>query len=701
MKKNIFSFIVLAFQAIIGFSQTNNYEHRCGTDLNLQRLIEADPSLLDKLNKEAKNSILLGQYKPKSQNDPYIIPVVFHVVHNGGNENISKAQILEQIATLNLDYMRLNADTTATRQIFKSRAGIPFVQFRLANLDPSGNCTDGIVRVRSILSENANDAVKAVSYWNSSKYLNIWVVKNIAVDQGQQGTTLGYAQFPNSGSAATDGVVVRGDYVGSTGTAAGNGNAGRTLTHEIGHILGLFHTFQGGCTPGFFSEDIDDTPPVNAANFGCNTNANSCTNDVPDLPDMIENYMDYSNGNCMNMFTNDQVTKMTGVLNVARQQLVSSANNIATGTADSIGSLCAPKAHFINNLNFVCAGTSVRFTDLSYNGVVENRQWAFDGGTPATSSDSVVNVSFATPGFYTISLTVSNSLGNNTKTISQLVKVVSDSAINSGSSVFEGFELADAQIPVVVENVENLGGTWQKSTNAFSGSKSFKITNYNNANPSGAIDNFTLLPIDMTQAGGNVLTFQVAYAQKPSTFSNPLSNEKLRVLVSTNCGQSWQPRLTKSGTTLSTAPQTSNGFSPTTPGQWRKEIVNLSAFASQKHLLVRFELTSSGGNNLYIDDINIGSAVGIEEFLDETELVISPNPANDMVKISLPLLKSARVSINILDVLGRGVVNVQHSELQAGQNSFEANLSNLTNGIYFIKLNLNNYSLSKKLIISK
>ena len=167
----------------------------------------------------------------QKSNATIIIPVVFHVLHEYGSENISKEQILDQLRTLNEDYKRTNPDTVNTPVPFKPLSGGLDIEFRLATIDPSGNCTDGINRLYTPLTNNARDNIKSLIYWPRNKYLNIWVVKSIQNSSGSTGTVLGYAQFPSSGSASTDGLVVRADYIGSIGTS----NDGRTLTHEVGH----------------------------------------------------------------------------------------------------------------------------------------------------------------------------------------------------------------------------------------------------------------------------------------------------------------------------------------------------------------------------------------------------------------------------------------------------------------------------------
>jgi hypothetical protein len=248
------------------------------------------------------------------------VPVVFHIMHNGGTENISQAQIMNQMRIINEDFRKV----AGTNGFSNDPLAVDMeIEFRLAQYDPNGNKHDGINRVRNVNTVNASDFIKSLSYWDARRYLNVWVVNSIQASAGTQGTILGYAQFPTmlSFSPNTDGIVIRADQVGTIGIGSPS-QAGRTLTHEIGHWLNLFHPFQGGCGSsvitttncGSTGDQVCDTPPVREANFGCNTNANSCSNDVPDLNDLIRNYMDYSNGTCMNMFTIGQKTRVNASL---------------------------------------------------------------------------------------------------------------------------------------------------------------------------------------------------------------------------------------------------------------------------------------------------------------------------------------------------------------------------------------------------
>jgi hypothetical protein len=240
---------------------------------------------------------IVAQQRAANQNAVVTIPVVFHVVYRTATENISAEQIQSQLDVLNDDFRRLNSDVD---DIWPQAADTE-IEFCLASFDPQGNPTDGILRVPTTVSEfGTNDAVKSASSggsdaWPYNEYLNFWVC-NIG------GGILGYAQFPG-GSASTDGVVCGYQYTGTTGTATAPFDLGRTATHEVGHWLNLRHIWgDGGCGASDF---VDDTPDSDGPNYGCALGNVACN-----TTDMVQNYMDYSDDACMNLFTQGQTDRM-------------------------------------------------------------------------------------------------------------------------------------------------------------------------------------------------------------------------------------------------------------------------------------------------------------------------------------------------------------------------------------------------------
>ena len=304
MKNKITLFILSLLFTTAMFAQDRN----CSSMENLEYRMQQDPGLekrMADIETYTQNKIQQMQAN-KIVGDIITIPVVVHVIYSNSNENISDAQILSQIQVLNDDFRRLNSDADNTW----SQAADTQIEFCMASVDPNGNATNGITRKSSsTTSWGTNDAMKSsaqggVDAWDTSQYLNMWVC-NIG------GGILGYAQFPG-GSASTDGVVMGPNYFGSKNGGSGfylsaPFDLGRTTTHEVGHFLNLRHIWgDGNCNADDF---VSDTPTSDAANYGCATGHVSCN-----TVDMVQNYMDYSDDSCMNLYTQGQKDRMRATL---------------------------------------------------------------------------------------------------------------------------------------------------------------------------------------------------------------------------------------------------------------------------------------------------------------------------------------------------------------------------------------------------
>jgi hypothetical protein len=245
-------------------------------------------------------------------------------VYKTVSQNISDAQILSQIEVLNKDFRRQNSDTNSVW----SQAADSEIKFVMATIDPEGKTTNGITRTSTTKSSfDINDKMKfAVSgghdSWPTGTYLIIWIC-NIS------GGILGYAQFPY-GPVNTDGVVIDYKYIGTTGTETSPFDEGRTGTHEVGHWLNLRHICgDGGCG---VDDGVLDTPNSDGANYGCALGHESC-----DSPDIVENYMDYSNDACMNLFTLGQKTRMRDLFKPSgfRESIINPVSPPAPFSCDS------------------------------------------------------------------------------------------------------------------------------------------------------------------------------------------------------------------------------------------------------------------------------------------------------------------------------------------------------------------------------
>lgn len=241
-------------------------------------------------------------------NEIITIPVVIHILFNNSVQNISDEQVLSQIEVLNKDYRLLNADNVNTPAVFRSKAADARIMFCLAQVDPQGRPTTGILRRYTTLpyfkvaddmkfkSKGGSDA------WDSKNYLNIWVCS-------MMGRTMGYAT-PPGGDPSKDGVVINYDVFGSKGRLRTDFDKGRTGTHEVAHWLGLKHIW-GDEDCG--NDDVGDTPTQLSYNFGCPSfpRRSYCSNGDSN-GDMFMNFMDLTNDACMNMFTQGQKNKMRG-----------------------------------------------------------------------------------------------------------------------------------------------------------------------------------------------------------------------------------------------------------------------------------------------------------------------------------------------------------------------------------------------------
>jgi len=355
--KKIFALSLLIISSTTLTAQVNI--KKCLTTPLVQQELKSNSDYLKGREKSiAENNIwLLGNHTKRSTLN---IPVVVHVVHRvshanvGAGTNISDTQIEDALRILNEDYSKTNPEfPNPPRTTFLTYAGNPDLKFCLATTDPSGNATTGITRTASTKNSfdadtESNDMKKNNTLgkdgWDPSRYLNIWVCNLSNVGGGQ---TLGYAYLPGlwANQQWKDGLVVDYQYFGTIGAAAPSSD-GRTPTHEIGHYLGLEHTFcesQGGGCCDNDGSNVNDTPAADDDIYWgavtSATNNNTC-NDLSysniystDVLDMDENYMSYASTTWM--FSTAQTNVMAATLNGYRSSLQNSTVRMnCNGTVD-------------------------------------------------------------------------------------------------------------------------------------------------------------------------------------------------------------------------------------------------------------------------------------------------------------------------------------------------------------------------------
>jgi hypothetical protein len=617
----------------LAFSVAARAQDRCGF-VEVMQNIHAR-KVLRESDQQFENWMTLRREESSARDNAserYRIPVVVHVIHRGeavgSGGNISDAQIISQINVLNKDFSRQNTDASSTPTEFQSVAGGMNIEFVLARQTPDGQPTNGIVRVKgSKTSWSATDdsALKAVSYWPAEDYLNIWVT-NLS------GTLLGYAQFPVSSTLTgledaddnrlTDGVVIDYTVFGSADdgsfTLDSQYNKGRTATHEVGHYLGLRHIWgddSGAC--GGNGDYVSDTPDQGNSTAGCPAHPQTtCT-----VHKMFQNYMDYTNDACMNLFTEQQVGRMVTVMDNSPRRVTLPAskglidpvpftrNLELTSVTSPAAMACAgqvtPQAVVTNNSYTAIADAQI---ELIINGTtVETRTFTFT--TPvATLASTTVSFSPITlnPGNTTVAfqiLTVNGSADEQAADDTQVLAVEVPGVVTAPFT--EAFDSWPATWKIVNPDAA-VTWAWASAPDASTSNMAAFMNFYNYPGTESATDMLLSPVFSLATATTPYLTFDVSYAVLQN-FS-----DGLQVYVLTQCGTDitgLTPVYSKSGAELATVSASSAAFVPSSPGQWRHEIVDLRAYIGQPNVRLAFYSVNGSGNNLYVDNIGVVTSI--------------------------------------------------------------------------------------------
>lgn len=609
----------------------------------------------------------------------YVIPVVFHIIHNNGPENISDDQVRDAVRVMNEDYNKLNPEWPDVQPEFLGIVANVGITFKLAQLDPDGNCTNGITRTVSTLTYDGDQSMKNLIQWPRNRYLNVWV-------SAGAGGAAGYSMYPSavSGSwgAPADGIVILSDYVGSIGTSSVSHS--HALSHEAGHWLNLKHCWGDSNNPGLpqncgEDDNVSDTPNTIGWTT-CNLRGATCGSTL----DNVENFMEYSY--CSKMFTEGQKTRLLAALNsstASRNNLWTAANLALTGCSGP-DVLC--NADMSADKRVICAGSSVNFSDESYNGVT-SWNWSFQGGSPASSTDENPVITYDVPGTYDVSLTAGNGASTVSAQRPQYIIVLPSSG--APLPFAEGFE-STATLPSSdwMVNDINQDGTFQASgAAAYTGSKSVRLTN--TAAKTGYVDELISNTIDLSNSGPTTISFRYAFAKRANS-----NNDALRLYISKDCGQSWVLKRALTGTALSTAPVQGGSFTPNGQAQWGySETSPITGDYLTSDLRLKFWFQGGGGNNVWLDDINInGTSMGIANATSSmgASVNVVPNPAGDRAEIFANLQDAGHVSVDVLDLLGQQVMHVASGTRPAGPAQWAMDLGGLPSGLYLVRVQQQN-----------
>jgi len=677
----------------------------CGFDHDVQDLLERYPEKGNWYSQTFPK--LLEAYRAQETQIPedstFIIPLVVHIFHDGGPENISDAQVLDMLRVMNEDYSFTHADTALVDSTFRGVQAPMQIEFRPARLDPDSNCTTGIVRHRSRLASDIPQGFKTFG-WDNRDYLNIYLVGGLYGGSGG-GTLIGYAMPPGFNlPKRQDGIANRSDYAGTIGTVQTlpvGSRGGSVLSHEAGHYVGLMHTFQDGCSPQLDNDYCTDTPPVDQPNYGpCTSQINSCNFDVPDLPDNIENYMDYTDNECMRMFTEQQrdIAHFSLSSVFGRKRLVE-RDNLAERGVFIDPSPCAPQPDYFIQDEVVLIGDTVVIGSNAYNGIATSHVWDFPGGTIASgANDSLVKVVYSEPGTYDFQYTVGNSEGFNTRIYEDRITVLDTAVRYNGAAIidFENPNLEPAPFQTLVSELGN--GFKVTSDVAASGNRSLKLDNWSKFAPAVnreyQHDEVFFGPFDGSALTNYNVSFDYAFAAK-ETYTEDL----VRIWLSLN-GETWTPRgfVTMNDLPTDSTLYQNQPFIPDAGHSWKNKQISVALAQNSEKFWIRLEYIGKYGNNFYLDNFFVGTEVGLSE-PRQLALKAYPNPAADHITLEVGDKDLSGATLELVDLQGRTVLRRDLPTLDAGAQHRIDLPFGLSAGCYMLRVQANHGQMVEPWVI--
>ena len=624
----------------------------------------------------------------------YTVPVVFHILHTGGSENISDAQVQDAVNILTRDFNKLNADTSNVVNAFKNIIGNTRFEFKLASIDPNGNCTNGIIRHWDAKTDWTGDFADYLYTWPPHKYMNVYVVRTMG------NGAAGYTFLPGSGIPSNaDAIVILNGYVGSIGT--GNVGLSRALTHEVGHWFSLPHTWGGSNQPGVACGDdgINDTPITKGFTF-CNLNGSAVCN--AGIQENVQNYMDYAY--CQKMFTQGQSLAMQACINGvtnARNNLSSPSNLLATGITNPLTN-CVPMVDITASPAFsVCSGKTLSFLSFTFNANPTSIVWSANNGALVSSPNATsTSINFLNPGSSTVVCTVSNAFGMNSKSLVILAK---NGVAEVASLYSQSFENTGLPANWTTQGINASNHTWQIYNGTGSHGNQCVFVPAEDL-PANAIQLLEGPSYDFKNNPGALYTFKYAYAKH-----NPANNDVFKVQASKNCGGSWSDVWIPSSSTMAgnSAGINSNLFVPY--NEWvlydLTQHPNFFPFINEDNVRIRFyfkedENGAGFGNRLYLDEINFTTPTGINEVTKALALQVYPNPSNGASTLAFTLSDASQIKLSVYTVGGLTLYQSGEMTYRSGEHQILLNeKGEWVPGIYFVCLEYNGTKLMKKLVV--
>ena len=608
---------------ILLITSTFSYsQERCATEIYSDLLEEKYPEYAVQRQKVNSQTQKWIKNNPIISNKTIItIPVVIHVVWNTNAENISDAQIFSQMDVLNADFRRTNVDAINTPSVWQSVATDSEIDFCLATTDPNGVATTGITRTQTSQTSFSINGSDMKS--SSSGGIDPW-------DQDDylniwvcdlSGGILGYATPPSNFNNPEDGVVIGYKYFGTIGTVQSPYNKGRTATHEVGHWLNLDHIWGNGSNCG--NDNVSDTPTQEEENYSCPSFPHNANScgTTNANGDMFMNYMDYTNDACMNMFTSGQKTRMISAINQYRDNLLS--HNLCSGIA--------PNASW-NCINGACIDPG------SGNGTYSN---------------------------YNNCVNSCNCLG-------------------ISLPLYEDFQNTSLPANWIIENSDG-DKTWELTNTAgYNSSNSIYINNADYG-ANGEYDDLISPTLNFSSLSSASLEFDYAYSLWTDPTSSQVWSDTLIILISSDCGVSWQNIWEKAGIDLVTTIPIFNEFTwnPSNNNDWNSIVINLNTYINQDDVLIKFRNVNQYENNLYLDNINIKSTPNSVEEV-KIDHIVYPNPTNSHINIEITSSEFTDMELYVSNSIGQTVYSKSINSNR--ERIISINLNDFSEGIYFINL---------------
>lgn len=685
--KNIFALFLLLFTIFIQATAQKNsiadkiHPVRCGTMEALEQYLQANPAARA-LSAQNKNRLPQASLPQNRTLATMTIPVVIHLVLSAQDlAKVTDADVAWQIHKLNEDYSGLNADSTNATSFYAVR-GHSNIRFCLAAQDANGNPTNGIDRVVSSITDfNSNNvgllkhaASCGANAWDPNRYLNIWISRSSSL--------LGISTFPAVGPDDEQGVAISLDgFSNNPAYVSPSFNNGRTLVHETGHYLGLYHIWgdEAGCTTSDFRQlpgsciiagsdivgsetdiTVGDTPNQGNATSGCPSGErlDACGSASPGI--QYQNFMDYTDDGCYSMFTKLQVKRMEYVLQTCHASLLTSTvcGSVPILTNDAaITSIINPGSGScsMNGSTTFCAGSSITPTVelknlgaatlrtvkiiVQVDGITINTfNWS---GALASFNQTLISLpAFTAPSVGLHNITVLTSDPNaqsDERTANDAMTKNFTVNFATNNNIHEDFETA--MFPPDGWRLFNPDNsvTWIRFNGAGYNSVSSARINIYNYRVIAQTDILAAPPINIQ----NQDSLRVSFALSHAPYGNPgFGPDSLELVYSTDCGTTWKSfgNYKKWGNgngvnALATTGATTIDFVPSSPTQWRLEKASLPLPlpGNPATLMIGFRSVSMYGNNIYLDNINIEKVVlvsrdaGLSRINNLTANVCQPN----------------------------------------------------------------------------